>query len=179
VRAAKKLSGQEGLSLVEMLCATLVLILLGLLLSSGIQLAANSYRELTAASETQLLLSTAIDAMADDLRFARQVNADSSHRLTTYFSDSYGRNSDFRVTGGQLMAGPATSPMRVLPPGAYGNGAYEITGLSVTYEAPCFVIQMTVASRAMPHITAATPEGGVTVRCLNAPRDTGKGGETP
>ena len=44
----KKRGDQRGFTLVEMLCATIILVLLGLLLNTGLQLSLKSYRELRA-----------------------------------------------------------------------------------------------------------------------------------
>lgn len=184
----KKLRDQGGVSLVEMLCATIILVLLGLLLNTGLQLAVKSYREIIAESETQLLLSTAIDTLADDLRYARDVETEADNSLKSYRSDSYGTNAVFSVVDGQLMAGPpaadSTALKKVLPPAAYGkNGGglvdYELSGLSITYLDQKFVIKLKVTARGLTYITAETPEEGVTVRCLNPEKPAEGEGETP
>lgn len=188
----KKLRDQSGVSLVEMLCATIILVLLGLLLNTGLQLAVKSYREIIAESETQLLLSTAIDTLADDLRYARDVETEADNSLKSYRSDSYGTNAAFSVVDGQLMAGPpAADPAagsaalkKVLPPAAYGKSGggladYELSDLSITYLDQQFVIKLKVTAKGLTHITAQTPDAGVTVRCLNPEKPAKGEGETP
>ena len=69
----KKLKSQRGLTLVETLCAVVILILLGLILNAGLQLSVRAYDDMTAETETELLLSTAADALADVLRFAVKI----------------------------------------------------------------------------------------------------------
>ena len=69
----KKLSRSEGLTLVEMLAAVVILVLLGLILNAGLHMALNSYRTMCAQSETELLLSTLLNTLADDLRYASDV----------------------------------------------------------------------------------------------------------
>ena len=176
----KKLAEKSGVSLVEMLCATIILVLLGLLLNTGLQLSLKSYRELRAESETQLLLATAIDALADDLRYARRVETDTGGALKSYLSDSYGKETDIKVDDtGQLLA----AGKRVLPPGAYGKGAYHIEKLEITYDnaSLLFTVKLEVTAPGIPGAGAKTPEEGVTIRCLNpamtAPE--GEGGTTP
>ena len=44
----KKLSRSEGLTLVEMLAAVVILVLLGLILNAGLHMALNSYRTMCA-----------------------------------------------------------------------------------------------------------------------------------
>lgn len=170
----KKLNAEDGLTLVELLAATVVLILLGLLLNTGLQMTVRSYRTITAQSEVELLLSTAVDTLADDLRYAREVVG--SGTSFTYNSDSYGANTSFTLDEkGQIVA----NGLRVLPTGAYGSGgAYKVTKLAVTFDGSeeiTFTIRLEVET-ASGNIRAETPADGVTVRCLNPKKDT-TGGE--
>ena len=76
----RKLAGQGGLTLVEVLAAAVILVLLGLIVNAGMQMALSSYRAMVAQSETGLLLSTLADTLADDLRYA-EVTVDGSGGL--------------------------------------------------------------------------------------------------
>lgn len=49
----KKLNSESGLTLVEMLCAVAILVLLVLLLSTGMQMALRTYRDIVAQSEVR------------------------------------------------------------------------------------------------------------------------------
>lgn len=162
----RKQRDERGFTLVEMLCAALILVLLALVMGTGLRLALRGYREVTAESETQLLLSTALGALADDLRYARDVTAKADAAgpvLDTYRSDSYGQGAALELDGAnQLLAGGK----RVLPPGAYGNGAYEVKNLRVLCAKEGFIIHLAVGE-ANGSVTAGTPEEGVFVRCLN------------
>lgn len=163
----KKLNSQSGLTLVEMLAATVILILLGLMLNTGLQMSMSTYRSITAQSELELLLSTAVDALADDLRYARDVAG--SGRDFTYTSDSFGAGTRLTVdpADGQILA----NSKRFLATGAYGlGGAYKVDSMEIQYAEPCFTIQLTVATQD-DKISVSTPEGGVTVRCLNPPSE--------
>lgn len=170
----KKMNKENGLTLVELLAAAAVLILLGLLLNAGLQMTVRSYRTITARSELELLLSTAVDALADDLRYAREVVGTGTN--FTYTSDSYGANTSFALDEkGQIVA----NGLRVLPTGAYGSGgAYKVTKLAVTShdsEEITFTIRLEVET-AGGGIRAETPGEGVTVRCLNPKKDATGGG---
>ena len=163
----KKLRGESGLTLVEMLAAVVVLILLGLLLNTGLQMAVSTYRAIVAQAEVELLLSTAVDALADDLRCARDV-AEGGADGFTYTSDSFGADTALTVVDGQIMA----NGKRLLSTGAYGlNGAYQVKEMNISYTRPNFTIELTVETKD-GGVSAQTPDGGVTVRCLNP----GKGG---
>lgn len=167
----KKLRGEGGLTLVEMLAAVVILILLGLLLNTGLQMAVNSYRTIVARSKTELLLSTAVDALADDLRYARDVSG--SGTAFTYTSDSFGADAALGLNSdGQIVAKVGDEEKRLLSTGAYGlNGAYQVKEMKISYTRPNFTIELTVETKDGA-ISAQTPGGGVTVRCLNP----GKGG---
>ena len=164
----EKLRNEQGMTLVEMLCAVAILILLGLMMNTGLQMAMRSYRDITAQSEVQLLLTTLSDALADDLRYARDVRTKGDGSLLSYSSDSY--NSGGRATlevgeNGQVTAGGK----RVLPGGAYGNGAYVVRVMKITYasrpDGSFFTIELEVA-QAEGTISARTK---FTVRCLSGP----------
>lgn len=163
----KKLQKTSGLTLVELLCAVVVLILLGLMLSAGMSMAMESYRNVIAASEVQLLLSTAADAVTDELRYAQEVQK--SGDTVTYRSASYGPNTELKANDdGHIAAGGK----ELLPPGdkgeggAYKGSAYKVEPLNITYDSTtqCFTVKLTVVWTEDDSIRAETE---FTVRCLN------------
>lgn len=177
----RKLAGREGLTLVEMLAAVAILVLLALILNTGLQMAVHSYRAMVAQSETELLLSTLADTLADELRYASDVTT-SGGALVSYTSDSFGTDTALRVdTGdGKVYADSSQGAgQRVLPDGAYGSGGrYEVEPVTITYDAPIFTLSLSVKEKDGSIGAAAT----IKVRCLN-PTDeeaeTPPGGETP
>lgn len=172
----KKLRGQKGFSLVEMLAATMVLVLLVLILNVGLNLSVKSYRTMTAESETQLLLSSVTNVLSDELRYARDIVTKTettedtdglNGNLDRFLSVSYGRNTTLSLEDGQLYA----NGKRMLAAGAYGNGAYAIKQLNITYDDTREVFIVEVAVSGIDNITAKTT---LLIRPLNA----GGGGET-
>lgn len=172
----KKINSEAGFSLVEMLAAVAVLILLGLMLNTGLQMALNSYRTVIAQSEAELLLSTAVDALADDLRYARDVNGSGTD--FTYTSGTFGENTKLKLgdkntsNEGQIVVyvNGSNKPKLFLSTGAYGakgadgKRAYKVMGLEITpNDNNTFTIKLKVAT-ADEKIIADT---SVTVRCLN------------
>ena len=158
---ARKWKDSRGLTLVEMLCAVVILVLLGLLINTGLQLAVHSYQEVTAQEELELLAASLSDALADDLRYAKTpIKAARGDTLLEYHSERYnisGTTSTKLSIGkgeenggkdkGQLYA----NDYRVLPSGAYGSGgAYIIPedGLKITYENGLFTVDLTVKQAA-------------------------------
>lgn len=177
----RKWKDSRGLSLVETLCAVAILVLLGLLINTGLQLAVHSYQDVTAQEELELLAASLSDALADDLRYAKFLKTDAGGSLLRYHSERYneryddvsytvlsiGKDGDQEKDKGQLYA----NDYRVLPSGAYGNGAYVIgkndgtSGLEITYDKATglFTVDLTV-KQAEGELSAHTQ---FTVRCLN------------
>lgn len=160
----RKLAGHEGLTLVELLAAVVILILLGLILNAGLQMAMTSYRAMIAQSETELLLSTLADILADDLRYAEDVAAREG-MLDSYFSDSYGEGTRLRLEHGKVYAdGGGNSGLRVLPDGAYGlNGRYEVDAMEIGYADRVFTLKLSVKEKD----GTIHAETELAVRCLN------------
>lgn len=164
----RKLAGREGLTLVELLCAVVILILLGLILNTGIQMAVNSYRTMIAQSETELLLSTLADTLAGDLRYAEDVKVipGEDKLVDSYFSDSYGEKTRLWLDDdGRVYAdGGGNTRLRVLPDGAYGlNGRYEVARMNISYEDRVFTLDLSVREKD----GSIRAETKLSVRCLN------------
>lgn len=124
-KTLKKLRSQRGLTLTEMLAAVAALTLLCLALGSGLNIAAHAYRSITAQSETELLLSTAADAITDELRFAHLWAPPADGVLDVYESLRYGPNASLAINGdGQLVIKNASTPdegRQMLSSGVYGK----------------------------------------------------------
>ena len=174
----KKLREEAGLTLMELMAATMILTLLVMILGSGLQMVLNTYETMIAHSETEILLSTAVDTLADDLRYAWEVGDSNDENVSfIYNSDSYGNETQLRLSDdGKLMAEVGEKKLRVLASGVYGSRLaykeYQVTQLNIDYTRNdetheiIFTIVMTVGT-ADGSISASTPDGGVTVRCLN------------
>lgn len=163
----KKLKDCGGMTFVEILCAVVILVLLCLLTSTGLNMALNSYVKLTAESETQLLMNSLMDAISDKLRYC-VVTKDASGDYISSVGE-VGLTPDGKVTmGGQEL----------LPDGAYGNDGAWGTDLRYKVETvevkpdyngsrPVFTIKIKVkgAPAATEGIDAMTED--FTVQCLN------------
>lgn len=189
----KKLKKAGGFSFVEMLCAVAILVLLCLIMSTCISMAVKSYRDITAESETQLLVSSLTDALADKLRYA-VVDKDGNYSIgTVEVTDGTGTYKD--AAGAAIPAGMIvlqktekdasgaiiTNNKRLLPDSAYGAadqfsvgyiGRYMVGKVGSTPIVTC-----TSAAGALPvftvKFTVSCEKAGVsktaefTVRCLN------------
>lgn len=164
----KKLKDSGGLTMIEMLCAVVILVLLCLMMGTGMQMALKSYHTLTAESETQLLLSSLTDALADKLRYC-VVTVDSTD---TYKGCSIG---EVDVENGRVTV----DGKELLPDGAYGTGRWEYVVEKVKekdgsdflrpakYDGGKFTVNFKVVWKADGRISAQTPENGLIIRCLN------------
>lgn len=158
-----KLKNSGGVSVVEMLCAVLMLTLLCLLMNTGLQSAVRSYREVTAASEAQLLLSSLSDALSDKLRYAVVTQSGSTFSCSIGEIKSDGKGM---VVVEETDAGGDPKSKPLLPGGAYGNGRYkakvEVTP-SASGDTVTFTVTLTVEEE--PDKTRASTV--LEIRCLN------------
>ncbi len=168
----RKLRENKGFSLVEMLACTVVLLLLALVLNTGLQAALDSYHSMIAKSETQLVVSTVIDGLADELRYTGQPE------IFEYPAPTDRAGYGLELRDGRIYVpayggdGKVTGTRRLLPGGVYGNGAYYISELKVQYAEGVFTIEITAQE-----INGTISSSAVTsVRCLNG---TTEGGATP
>ncbi len=185
----KKLRSPAGFSMVEMLCAVAVLMLLCVMLNSGLSAAMKTYFDITAKSETQLLLNSLTNAMAGELRCAYGVSG----------GDNPAYNGGLRLAlsgdGQVLVTGGPGGDKELLPTekdgkgGAYHGKKYSVVLLEDGGGSPvplvryseadgCFTINFKVVWEE-GGISTQTPDGGVTIRCLNPPTEPEGGAETP
>ena len=168
----KKLKDSAGFSLVEMLCAVAVLMLLCVMLNSGLSVAMKTYFDLTAEAETQLLLNSLSNAIADELRYAHEVSGTDE--------PVYNGGCQLTIKDGQVYV----KDQELLPKekndkgGAYHGEKYKVEQQEeagggaaplVRYEDGCFYVNFKVVWEG-GGISAETPEGGLVIRCLNPER---------
>ena len=78
----KKLRSQSGMTLTEMLCALVVLMLISSLLAVGVRFAVQTNRTSMADSQAQMLCSTVTTAIADKLRYCSGVTSAGGRSLS-------------------------------------------------------------------------------------------------
>ena len=175
----KKLKDSGGLTMVEMLCAVMILVLLCLLTSTGINMAVKSYRDITAESETELLLSTLSGALTDKLRYCVVTQTPDVAGGTAY-AYSIG---EIAVDAGRIVVQKKDSDGTVvsqalLPAGAYGIshgyiGEYEVEDLKITPSisgtAAIFEISLKIKEKS----GSIGAEATFHVRCLSPVKDAG------
>ena len=89
----RKLKGRGGFSLAETLLATLILLLVATIMTTGIPAAKTAYEKVVLGSNAQVLLSTAVNALRDELGTAWDVTPSADNKSITYFSANTGTKS--------------------------------------------------------------------------------------
>lgn len=101
-RAKQKLHAEDGFTLGEVLLAVLILLMVSAIMASGIPAARNAYERVVLASNAEVLLSTTISTLRNELGTAQEVDAaapDASPSRTdvTYLNPSRGTYSRIEV----------------------------------------------------------------------------------
>lgn len=156
-----KLCSRRGMTLTEVLVALLILALATIGVTAGVSASLRVYRQVTEASDAQMLVSTLSAALMDELRYARNVNGTDS---PTFTSDTFGENAAVKVDeNGQVTVGGE----KLLSSAAYAG--LRVEPLTVKYADGVFHVELTVQSgRDGRNVRMASFD----VRALNAPPNT-------
>ncbi len=133
---------RQGFTILEMLCATVVLVLLSALLVTGVQLAARTYSATLAASEARALCATLTSAIQRELRYAGDTVGKED---PIYFSQSCGTECSLVVTDGRVRLQTGEGQRELISPDAYtwGNRAH----LEVAYQESIFTVTLEVTGQ--------------------------------
>ena len=82
----KRLKNKSGFTLAETLLAVLILLLVSVIVANGIPVARNVYNNVIVGANAQMLLSTAVTALRNELGTARDVKTGSDEKYITYFN---------------------------------------------------------------------------------------------
>ena len=102
LKAKRRLKNQVGFSLAETLLAVLIMRLVSVIVANGIPLAKNVYDNVIVGANAQVLLSTTITALRNELGTAKDVEPSADGTSVTYYSASISAMS-------QIYMGPADS----------------------------------------------------------------------
>ena len=116
--AARASRAKQGFTLVELLCAIVVLLLVSALMVTGIQLGIRALNKSVSASEARVLCSTLQTTVSDELRYAGTTQRDGN--AITFFSQNYsGEGVGFSADEeGHVLLGEK----KLLPNNAYPHG---------------------------------------------------------
>ena len=101
----KKLKSKSGFTLAETLLAVLILLLVSTIVANGIPVARNVYNNVIVGANAQMLISTAVTALRNELGTAQDVAVGTNNTDITYYKPSIGAYSKLSVNdeGIQLL----------------------------------------------------------------------------
>ncbi len=123
-----KLKNKSGLTLVEMLCCVVVMLLVSIGMVNGVSLAVRNYESSLMSSESQVLCSTLTNLVSDELRYSGAVNWEAAP--IRFYSRTYGsecifsQNDSKQVTLNEIQRDgtPAQRGYKLLPNRSYHLG---------------------------------------------------------
>ena len=134
----KKLRNQNGLTLTEMLCTVIIVLLFSSLVAVGANAAVRSFRISMADSQAQELCSTLTTAISDKLRYCT-VEADNTVFIQGVGYVEATADKIFTADSGQVYLGEN----KLLGAYAYPEGL-KVREFSVTYEENVFTVQFQI-----------------------------------
>ena len=137
----KKLRNQNGLTLTEMLCTVIIVLLFSSLVAVGANAAVRSFRISMADSQAQELCSTLTTAISDKLRYCT-VEADNTVFIQGVGYVEATADKIFTADSGQVYLGGK----KFLGAYAYPEGL-KVKEFSVIYEENVFTVQFQIKDR--------------------------------
>ena len=130
----------RGFTLVEMLCAIVVLILISGIMATGVGLGVKTLRKSLVNSESQVLCATLRTAVSDELRYAGTTTVSTTG--VTFFSQNYGEYAAYGVNddGQVTLKGEKIIPSKSYPHGIKG----EVDIISYDDQTGIFSVEVTV-----------------------------------
>lgn len=140
----KKLRSKRGLTLTELLAAMAILALLGVALTAGISAAAKAYSDITMNSHASILSGTLAVDLADELRFAENIEDDGSGNIT-FTSMRFGEKVKFEndTASGHIVVENGSTKYEILADKAYMKLAAET---DISYSGGLFTVEITIKS---------------------------------
>ena len=131
-----KLKDKSGLTLVEMLCCVVVMLLVSIGMVNGVSLAVRNYESSLMSSESQVLCSTLTNLVSDELRYSGAVDWEANP--IRFYSRTYGsecifsQNDSKQVTLNEIQRDgtPAQRGYKLLPNRSYHLGLRASVTLS-------------------------------------------------
>ena len=103
MRRMRKLKKRAGFTLAEMLLAILILLMVSSIVAAGIPAARNAYEKVVLGSNAQILLSTTVAMLRDELGTAWNVETGGSKDELRYFSADTGAVSRLYIDDNMIM----------------------------------------------------------------------------
>lgn len=98
MKALEKLKSRGGFSLGELLVATLILLMVSSVVAGGIPVARDAYNKVTIGANSQVLLSTTISALRNELGTATEIEPPKNNTIT-YINGRTGLKTELYTSG--------------------------------------------------------------------------------
>ena len=92
----KKITNKKAFTLAETLVATLILLMVSAIVAAGIPVAKNAYEKVVVKANAEVVMSTAINALRNELSVANDIEVTGDTTIT-YSSGTYGSRSKIFV----------------------------------------------------------------------------------
>ena len=153
-----KLKGGSGFTLAETLLAVLILLLVSTIVATGIPAAKNAYEKVVLAANAEVLLSTTISTLRNELGTAQDIKTPTANpkkheteaSVITYFNPTREASSKLYV------ASEGDNEGKIMFQRYYNEG-----GLSATYEATPLISSETSTQDLYVTYTKVTYSGGI------------------
>ena len=140
MRLVVKRKNKKGFSLTELLVAILILSMVSAVVAGGIPVAKDAYEKITVTANAQVMLSTAVSALRNELCTANVDAESTSGKKIRYYNPSINNYSEISSETGNIRLNqfadynPSGSEPRTLVSVALGDGKLSVTYDSVSYD---------------------------------------------
>ncbi len=121
----KKLRSSKGMTLTELLVALMIVSLIGVALTTGVNSAVKVYRDSTRLYEAETLCGTILTGLEDEFRFGRDIREQTAGSDTEVIFDSKTFGNDVKVIvddEGKIKIGQESLNFQLLNDKAYTSG---------------------------------------------------------
>ncbi|MBQ6401263.1 MAG: hypothetical protein IJI20_03140 [Firmicutes bacterium] len=117
----RKIKSIKAFTLAEALVAMLILLMVASIVTAGIPVAKNAYEDVIVRANAEIVMSTAVSALRNELSVARDVSVSSDGKTVSYYSGTYGSASKIILGGADGIMYQRYSALPI----EEGNGAVE------------------------------------------------------
>jgi len=157
----EKLRASKGLTMVELLVTLMIVSLIGLSLTAGINSAVTVYRDSTRLFEAETLCGTILTCLEDEFRFSRNIHKNAAGEAV-FDSQTFGGEVKVSVEEGKILIGgfpllgdkAYTSGLRVLEEDCKIDYNEAKDQVSIT-----IAVSSDVTKARVEHTVAVTPVG--------------------
>lgn len=152
-----KLHNNSGMTLLELLCAILILLLVTGVMTALISMGVEQYNKSMRNSQSQVLYSTLMTVISDELTYSTQIKTDDLGNVRQFLSKSYGIRGNLStimtdksgLNGyGKIIFGNCDNPeeyLHILGKGSYPNGlTARVDSLTYYNDSSTFTVKLSI-----------------------------------